>query len=199
VFDVYGTIAHINDKRSPFAGLLALGQQRGRPKTDEDARTLMGHSLGLRDAAALLQIDLETGELEKLERDLGREVESVTLYPDAVPVIRALQARGIKIALCSNLAAPYASPIKALLPMPLDYYGWSFELGLIKPDRRIYEHVCDALACAPHKVLMVGDTRTADVDGPSAIGMQSMLLDRRTTRSTPHVLHSLEPLIDLVQ
>ena len=47
VFDVYGTIARINDKRSPFAGLLALGEQRGRQRTDEDARTLMGRSLGL--------------------------------------------------------------------------------------------------------------------------------------------------------
>ena len=83
--------------------------------------------------------------------------------------------------------------------MPLDYYGWSFELDLIKPDRRIYEHVCDALGCVPHKVLMVGDTQAADVDGPRAIGMQAMLLDRRTMHSTPHVLHSLEPLLNLMQ
>lgn len=198
VFDVYGTIAQINDKRSPFSKLLKLGEERGRPRTEEDARILMARSMDLRDAAAVLQIELAPGELDELERDLSREVESISLYPDVVPTIRALQAQGIKVALCSNLAAAYAPPIQALLPMPLDYYGWSFELNVIKPERKIYEYVCEALGCSPHQVLMVGDTQAADVDGPRAFGMQSMLLNRRATSSTKNLLNSLEPLIDLV-
>ncbi|QBE62065.1 hypothetical protein [Pseudoduganella lutea] len=86
MFDVYGTIAHINDKRSPFAGLLGLGQLRGRPKTDEDARTLMGRSLGLRDAAAVLRINLEAEELEKLEHDpRSRSLDTArAVFPRAI-------------------------------------------------------------------------------------------------------------------
>lgn len=198
VFDVYGTIAQINDKRSPFVKLLELGVNRGRPRTDEDARTLMDRSLSLRSAATLLQIEMLPGELEELESDLIREIESITLYPDVVPTIRALQARGIKVALCSNLAAPYAPPIKAMLPMPLEYYGWSFELNAIKPDQKIYAEVCEGLDCSPHQVLMIGDTLAADVDGPRAFGMQSILLNRRAMSPTRNLLHSLETLIDLV-
>lgn len=197
VFDVYGTLASINDKRSPFARLLALGEQRGRPKSVDDARVLMGRPLTLQDAAILLRIDLAPEELAGLESDLKWEVESIVLYPDVVPTIQALQAGGIKVALCSNLAAPYAPPVKALLPMRLDFHAWSFEIDAIKPDRQIFEYVCEGLDCSPQQVLMVGDTPAADVEGPRAFGMQSILLDRRAASPARPYLSSLTPLVNL--
>ncbi|WP_229208120.1 HAD family hydrolase [Duganella sp. Root198D2] len=198
VFDVYGTIATINSKRSPFAQLLQIGMVKGRAKTANDARTLMTQSWSLQGAADFLGIELTPAELDGLESDLETELDSIALYPDVLPTIRALQRRGIKIAVCSNLAEPYAAPIKRLLPVQLDAYAWSFERQAMKPDRALYEEVCEMLGCAPKQVLMIGDTRSADVDGPRGAGMQSILLDRNQTQDTKDTLSTLNGLLAML-
>jgi HAD superfamily hydrolase (TIGR01549 family) len=198
VFDVYGTIAAINDKRSPFARLLQIGALRGRTRTKEDSRTLMTNPWGLHEAAQFLGAELTAAEFDELEQDLEAELDSVTLYADVVPTIRALQRRGIKVALCSNLAKPYAAPITRLLPMPLDAYAWSFEHQAIKPDRSFYKQVCEKLMCSPNQVLMIGDTPCADVSGPREAGMQSLLLDRKATTNSKDKVYTLTGLLDLL-
>jgi HAD superfamily hydrolase (TIGR01549 family) len=109
-----------------------------------------------------------------------------------------LQRRGIKIALCSNLAEPYAAPIQRLLPVQLDAYAWSFERKAMKPDRALYEEVCEMLDCAPKQVLMVGDTQLADVDGPRRAGMQAILLDRKQTQDTKDTLSTLNGVLTML-
>jgi HAD superfamily hydrolase (TIGR01549 family) len=198
VFDVYGTLVSIGEKRMPFAKLLRIGEAKGRSKTLDDRRTLMASAFTLAQAAAFLKIELTTTELVSLETDLNTEIESISLYPDVVSTIRALRDRGIKVGICSNLAAAYAPPVQALLPVPLDAYAWSFQVGALKPEPRIYKHICNALDCEPHQVLMVGDSYTADVDGPRSYGMQSILLDRRASSDTKERLSSLTGLLDFV-
>lgn len=198
VFDVYGTIATINSKRSPFARLLQIGIAKGRAKTEDDARTLMTKAWGLKEAADFLGIELTPAELDSLEHDLETELDSIALYPDALPTIRALQRRGIKIAVCSNLAEPYAAPIKRLLPVQLDAYAWSFERQAMKPDRAIYEEVCEMLGCAARQILMIGDTQTADVDGPRRAGMQSILLDRNRSQDSKDSLSTLNGVLNML-
>jgi HAD superfamily hydrolase (TIGR01509 family) len=198
LFDVYGTLAEIGDKRMPFRQLLRLGEQQGRPIDTRDAATMMRLPLGLHEAAQRLGILLEPAQLAGLEADLHAEIASIRLFPDAAAILHVLHARGVKLGLCSNLAADYAAPIVALLPLKLDAYTWSFEAGAIKPDPAIYVQACRALDCAPGRVLMVGDTPTADVDGPRAVGMQSILLDRKQGRADANSLASLAGLLDML-
>lgn len=198
LFDVYGTLAEIGDKRAPFRQLLRLGEQQGRPIDTRDAATVMSLPLGLHEAAQQLGIRLEPAQLAGLEADLHAEIASIRLFPDTAATLHVLHARGVKLGLCSNLAVDYAAPIVALLPLQLDAYTWSFEAGAIKPDPAIYDRACRALDCAPGRVLMVGDTPAADVDGPRAFGMQSILLDRRQRRAGANVLASLAGLLDML-
>jgi HAD superfamily hydrolase (TIGR01549 family) len=196
VFDVYGTIAAINNKRSPFAQLLQIGASKGRARTKEDARALMANPWSLQEAAQFLGIELTSTELDELEQELETELDSITLYTDVVPTIRALQRRGIKVALCSNLAKPYAAPILRLLPMQLDAYAWSFEHQTIKPDPNFYKQVCEKLMCSANQVLMVGDTPNADVSGPREVGMQALLLDRKSVTNSKNNIYTLTGLLD---
>lgn len=48
----------------------------------------------------------------------------------------------------------------------------SHELGLIKPDREIYDHVVEALGCQPGEVLFVDDNRI-NIDGALAAGLDA--------------------------
>jgi FMN phosphatase YigB (HAD superfamily) len=77
--------------------------------------------------------------LAKLELDLYAELASIKLYDDASFTLKALKNAGYKIGICSNLAAPYAVPVKLLLPFKMDFYVWSFESGAVKPYPRIFE------------------------------------------------------------
>lgn len=177
VFDVYGTLVRIGERRAPFRALLTRMEAAGRPREAGDASTIMSRELDLAGAAKLLGANLSAPELSELERDLETELASVRLFPDSLAVLQALAARGLKLGLCSNLAAPYAAPVLGLLP-PLDAYAWSFEVGATKPEPAIYAHVCRQLGCEPAQVLMVGDTPEADLHGPRRYGMRSLLLRR---------------------
>lgn len=198
VFDVFGTLVSIGDKRRPFAKLLQIGEAKGRRRTHADAHTLMASPFCLAEAARFLQIELTTDELSTLEADLRAEMASIALYPEVISTIHALQSRGIKVGLCSNLGAAYAPPVLKLLPMQLDAYAWSFQVGALKPEPQIYKHVCAELNCEPHQVLMIGDTPRADVDGPNAFGMRSVLLDRKASANTKEKISSLASVLGLV-
>jgi len=198
VFDVYGTLVEIVDKRGPFRRLLRIGAHQGRPVAAGDAALLMSAPLGLDAAAQRLGIQLTQEQYAALEKDLHDEIASIRAFPETASTLTALRARGIKLGLCSNLAADYAAPIAALLPLQLDAYTWSFEAGAIKPDPAIYDRACRTLDCAPGRVLMVGDTPAADVDGPRACGMQSILLDRKQGRADAGSLASLAGLLDML-
>jgi len=198
IFDVYGTLVEIQDKRRPFRQLLKIGEQQGRALQERDAKLLMSTPMGLQEAAELMGISLMPAELSHLESEMRVEIESIRLFPDTVPTLLALQKLGVKVGLCSNLVAAYAKPVISLLPMQLDAYVWSFEVGDIKPNFAIYARVCESLRCAPADVLMVGDTPTADVEGPQAFGMHGLLVDRQY-KLKPHAsIPSLLTVLSLI-
>jgi len=199
VFDVFGTLAEITDQRRPFAHLLRHSRRSGRSPQRGDAEKLMSRPVDLAGAAQLLGVSLSAGDLQHLELDLTAELASVRLFPEVRVTLQTLRRRGVKLALCSNLAAPYASPIQALLPSLTDVQVWSFECGAVKPLPAIYQRVCTALECEPGEVLMVGDTYSADVAGPQGFGMQATLLDRNRRFPDHSGLRSLTEVLPLVQ
>lgn len=194
LFDVYGTLVKIHDKRAPFRQLIQIGARQGRAPSVKDADILMGRPLKLPEAAELLGIHLTDEDRERLERDLHAEIASIAPFEDTLPALRELKNRGFKLGLCSNLAFDYAQPALSALPVELDAHVWSFDAGAIKPDPAIYAYACRQLRCVPGEVLMVGDTVEADVEGPRAAGMQALLLDRRQRSGSENALPSLAAL-----
>jgi HAD superfamily hydrolase (TIGR01493 family) len=199
VFDVYGTLVEICDKRAPFRQLIKIGEQQGRKTRGNDARLIMGQPVSLLEAAELLGICLTDADHQQLERDLHAEVASIAPFADTLTTLHELKSRGFKLGLCSNLALDYAAPVVSIFPFALDACVWSFATGAIKPDPAIYAHACRQLRCAPSDVLMVGDTVEADVDGPRAFGMQALFLDRKQRFRTENSLASLSSLCELLR
>lgn len=194
LFDVYGTLVEIGDKRAPFRQLIQIGARQGRKPGSQDAGIIMGQPVGLQEAAGLLGIRLTDADRERLDSDLRAEIASIRPFADTLPALHELKRRGFKLGLCSNLALDYAAPIESLLPFALDAHVWSFDAAAIKPDPAIYAHACRRLGCLPGEVLMVGDTLEADVEGPRAFGMQALLLDRRQRFRRTDALPSLTAL-----
>lgn len=178
--DAFGTLAEITDKRRPYAKLARTCQQ-----PESIFRIAMIEELGLAGLAHARQSTLALSELAALEQELFAELASVRLFPEVPDVLSRLRAHGYRLAIVSNLAAPYAVPLKLLLPFPLDAYAWSFECGAIKPEAAIFTRVVQQLDCAPDEILMVGDTYAADYAGARAQGLQALLLDRMGTNRQP--------------
>ncbi len=175
-FDCFGTLCNIQaEKKHPYKRLLTLLQQAGREPLPTDARTIMSSNCGL---VGLLEIfdhpELAT-QLSEIENDILAEVASVRLDSEAQYCVSLLSRKWFKVALCSNLAKPYAAPLLSALPdEDIHAYVWSFEVGAVKPEPAIFQRLCDQLKCLPSSILFVGDSLKNDIEGARAFGMQAL-------------------------
>lgn len=106
-------------------------------------------------------------------------------YPDTAATLGALRARGIPVAVVSNIGWDLRPVFRAHgLHHLVDAYLLSFEHGVQKPDPRLFRAACEALGQAPADVLMVGDDRVADA-GAAALGCRVQLVDHLPADQRP--------------
>ncbi|WP_431931229.1 HAD family hydrolase [Micromonospora sp. RP3T] len=80
-------------------------------------------------------------------------------YPDTAPVLGALRAAGVKVAVVSNIGFDLRPLFTAWdLDALVDAYALSYEVGRCKPDPGIFLRACGLLGVDPEHTLMVGDT-----------------------------------------
>lgn len=70
-----------------------------------------------------------------------------------------------------------------------DLIVYSHEVGLLKPDPRIYHLVCNLLGVAPHQAVLLDDVQE-NVDGATAAGMKGI-----TFASTAQAIAHLQALL----
>lgn len=196
-FDAFGTLLQIGDRRGPYRRLQGLLQTHGRRPAPDDAVTMMTLDVGLSGLSMHFGCDLPASALAGPEHDLLLELASIRLFRDAAPAIHDLRRAGYRVGVCSNLAAPYGVAVKLLLPM-LDGYSLSYEVGCVKPDPGIYEHMCRQLGCDRSELLFIGDQREADFHGPQRAGIRALHLDRSDRRRNPDALSDLGVLWPLL-
>ena len=63
-----------------------------------------------------------------------------------------------------------------------------------KPDQRPFKHLLQKLNVNPEESLFVGDNPRWDIDGPRALGMKTLLIDR--TGLDPDAVHGLAEVLD---
>ncbi|WP_445152711.1 HAD family hydrolase [Baekduia sp. Peel2402] len=121
-------------------------------------------------------------------------VEGWVAYADAVPVLEALRARGIRIAVVSNVGFDSRPILEGLgLLSLLDAVVLSYEVGAIKPEPEIFAAALSAVDVLADEALMVGD-HAAD-GGAVTLGIRSLLLPY----SPPGGVHGLDAVLALVE
>ncbi|MEH0421015.1 HAD family hydrolase [Streptomyces sp. B21-083] len=116
-------------------------------------------------------------------------------YADAVEVLGSLRQRGISVGVVSNIGWDLRPVFRAHgLDPYVDAYVLSYEHGIQKPDPRLFEVACDALAVVPQDVLMVGDDRHAD-GGAADLGCAVHFVDHLPVSRRPD---GLRPVLDLI-
>jgi len=183
IFDAFGTILQIKNAQHPYRQLMQIGIHQGRRPQPNDSQQIMCNAWGLRETAAAFSIEVSNVEMTRLECILRDEVAGIEAYQDAVETIDLLLTKGVKVAVCSNLAQPYGEAVRRCFPV-LDAYVFSYEIGALKPDPAIYAACCKALGCEPAEAAMVGDSLSCDRDGPRAFGIHGFHLDREKGQGT---------------
>lgn len=114
-------------------------------------------------------------------------------YADTVPTLTSLREAGIRIAVISNVGLDVIEVLEREgLAALADAVVLSKDVGSVKPDAGIFAAALQALGCAPHEALMVGDSGKDDVGG-TVLGMRTLILPR-----TRGAVHGLEAVVDLV-
>jgi len=172
IFDGFGTLIEpVRHRQNAYARLAAAVTQ----DTDGLRLPFLTRNASL----AELTQEFGVGWMEPiLAQELASEIAGLKVYPEVPELLRRLRGRGLKLAVCSNLAAGYGAAVYSLLP-GLDAYVFSYEVGARKPEPDIYQACCDALQSSPRNLLFIGDSKRADFEGPQSFGMGARLIDRR--------------------
>jgi putative hydrolase of the HAD superfamily len=100
-------------------------------------------------------------------------------YPDAIPALRELRDRGLRLVAVSNWDCSLPAVLERCgLGELLDGAVSSAVAGARKPDPAIFEPALELAGCEPDEALHVGDTREEDVEGARAAGIRPLLIDR---------------------
>lgn len=124
--------------------------------------------------------------------------DAFALFPETKSVLAALRAGGYPLVLVSNWQRGLGHFVTELdLADAFDQVVGSAELGVAKPDSRIFEVACDRLGARPERVLHVGDTLRDDYEGGREAGLHTVLLHRgpETTPSGVQAIDNLRQLL----
>ncbi len=131
--------------------------------------------------------------VEACRRFLGPIFALARVYDDVLPTLDALRAQGVKMGIVSN--TPWGSPAglwreemaRLGLTDAVDVLVFCPDCGWRKPARPIFDHALARLGASPEQCVFVGDDPRWDIAGPQALGMEAVLIDRRT-QALPDVL-----------
>ena len=173
-FDAFGTLVEITESKGVgrrLLGLVASHQRR------EFKVRLMCEERNIAEWCALFEIRVTSQEVRDLERDVMIEANSVRMRSGIVDAWSELRKSGVQIGICSNLAAGYGAGVLAALPDRPDVTVFSYLSGVAKPNPEIYALVADRFGLDAKRILFVGDTPHADIEGPKCAGMVAMHID----------------------
>ncbi len=121
-------------------------------------------------------------------KDVHEVVLRAELIPGAADLLRALKQRGYTVALVADGPAGSFHNIynQHALYACFDAFAISSEVGVEKPDARMFERALDELGIAHEDyghTIMVGNNLARDIKGANALGMISVWLDWAPRRS----------------
>jgi putative hydrolase of the HAD superfamily len=195
------------EERIPAAELGLRARVRGAPQTWADDRAI----------AAIWTAyftELLGGCVDPAAPDFAAAVEaarrayerhtSYDVFPDVVPVLRLLHARGLTLGVISDWDTGLGAILNAHgLNRYFDFAVVSATLRHAKPDPRLFDTALRRADAIPDYALHIGDNYLLDVLGAHAAGIQAVLIDRPGTVDPANVdvpvVRDLYGLLDLLE
>jgi putative hydrolase of the HAD superfamily len=112
---------------------------------------------------------------ETKSRDLAPFPDAVDLLKrlSRVPMVRGVITSGLEIKQAEKLVR--LNVLDYLTPGAIFI---SDQIGISKPNRKLYQRACESLGVSPKAAMYVGDHPAHDIDPANAIGMATVLVKR---------------------
>lgn len=175
----YGLVLNPDEVETAFVRAFKKVQGAPRDHLSEDSEmewwrkivreTLVGHPPP-RDFEGLFQTLWDTFS----------EARRWRLPTDAISTIETLKQRGYGVAVLSNWDKRLRLILQQLdIQETFDHIFISSEIGVEKPDPRIFEHAQQRLGVDASQVLHIGDSRKHDFEGARQVGWQALLIQHK--------------------
>jgi HAD superfamily hydrolase (TIGR01509 family) len=112
-------------------------------------------------------------ELLGVERPRA-DFELGDFYPDALPCLAGLRARGMRVGVVGNTPEEFEDVIRE----HVDFVGSSARWGVEKPEPGFFDRLLEEAGCSPDEAAYVGDRVDNDVEPALRAGMVAVHLRR---------------------
>ncbi len=184
IFDMYETL--VTHYESPLYFSEQIAEDAGIPVEDfrsiwcptEDAR-----STGKITLDRALEIVLrENGRYSKklLDQIMKKRIRIKQelfrrMHPEIIPMLSRLKEKGVLIGLISNCFSEEAKVIReSILFSYFDAVCLSYEQGVQKPDREIFDRCIELLSVSADECLYVGDGGSRELEAARELGMKAV-------------------------
>jgi HAD superfamily hydrolase (TIGR01549 family) len=139
----------------------------------------MERGQSLRRVFEIFRPDIEFRNVRQLRAERGWVYDFLQsdLYPDAVPCLTELKARGYKVLIAGNQPVESEAALQRL-GVPADIIASSGGWGVQKPDQRFFQNVAEIAGEDPANIAYVGDRLDNDVEPALAAGMRAVFIRR---------------------
>ncbi|KAJ2449629.1 hypothetical protein GGF42_004711 [Coemansia sp. RSA 2424] len=130
--------------------------------------------------------------------------QGYTMFDDVPRILPYLQRKGIKLGVISNMDESAESVLRSLgIRRYFDFVLKSINVGVEKPDPKIFDMALAAVNVRPYDALHVGDSERLDYLPARSVGMEARLIDRSRqapgeTDSSEKYISSLNDLIRVI-
>jgi putative hydrolase of the HAD superfamily len=191
IFDLWQTLVPWNQEEAErfydqMADLVGVGRERFREvwfaaHVSRATGPIADH---LHTVVAELESHTDVDELIELRRDWAKR--TLVPRPDALETLAELRRRGHRLGLIS-VCSEDVPHVWAETPLAgtLDETIFSCDVGVSKPDPRIYEIACERLGVEAAECLFVGDGANDELPGAERVGMTAVQLRAPGEQLTP--------------
>ncbi|MFI6350251.1 HAD family hydrolase [Streptomyces sp. NPDC050560] len=156
--------------------VMELGAKRRRVRPADLAESL----------AARFGRASHVGALTLVLERARRRASEPELFEDVRPALTALRQRGFALfALSNSLGSSIPAEPPTVFGELLDEVVYSADTGSVKPEPEAFAAVERLSGLVAHQLLLVGDSRRADVAGAAAVGWHTAWLDRHHVGTGP--------------
>lgn len=180
---------YVNPSLLPRLDDNALGHALRRAFEAQVRATIRNEPLLEPDATRAVACVLQTWGLAEVDRSLCASLfealrvripNSRPLFPDALSTLAEIRQRGYRLGIVTNRlwgGKPFHEDLRSI--GLLDYFDLahiaiSGDLGLRKPNPRIFEYALNALNASPGETAMIGDSLSADILGAQPLGIYAI-------------------------